>query len=91
MILIIFILRKSAFFNKMQQMQIASKVKKKETEKKTELLQKNKILHNLDRTPDGTLKVREKFLGCCGYLPKGKSIFSPTSPIFSLSVTLFNN
>ena len=40
MILIIFILRKSAFFNKMQQMQIASKVKKKETEKKNRTLAK---------------------------------------------------
>ena len=40
MILIIFILRKSAFFNKMQQIQIASKVKKKKQKKNRTLAKK---------------------------------------------------
>ena len=31
------------------------------------------FLHNLDENSDDTLKVRvQKFLGCRGYLPKGK-------------------
>ena len=61
----------------MQQIQFANQVKKKqktETEKTEHTLKKNqKILHNFDRTPEEILKVRvQKFLGCCGYLPKAK-------------------
>ena len=38
-------------------------------------VKKQKILHNLDRTSEKTLKVRlQKFLGRRGYLPKAKSL-----------------
>ena len=46
------------------------KQKKQDTPKK-----KEKILHNLDRTPEEILKVRiQKFLGCRGYLREAKSL-----------------
>ena len=78
-------------------------LKKTENVNRKNTRKKQKILHNLERTPDEILKVRGKnFLGCCGYLPKGKSLkvhgqmllqersrgSSPTVPILSLSVAL---
>ena len=97
------VLRKSTFFNKIQQIQFANRVKKTENVNRKNTRKKQKILHNLERTPDEILKVRGKnFLGCCGYLPKGKSLkvhgqmllqersrgSSPTVPILSLLVAL---
>ena len=57
----------------MQQIQFDSWVKK--TEKNRTFVEKQKILHSLDRTPGDIWQVRlQKFLGCRGYSPKAKSL-----------------
>ena len=61
----------------MRQEQFANWVKKTENKnrKNRTHVKKQKILHNLDRTPEEILKVRvQKFSGCHGYLSKAKSL-----------------
>ena len=60
----------------------------KQKQKKQDTCGKQKILHNLDRTPEEILKIRvQKFLGCRGYLPKTKSLSkSPLENVFSKEI-----
>ena len=52
----------------MPQIQFAKRIKK------TTHVKKQKIVYNLDKTPQEILKVRvQKLLGHRGYLPKAKS------------------
>ena len=58
-------------------MQFANRVKKTENRnrKNRAHVKKQKILHNLDRTPKEILKLGEqKYPGCRGQLPKAKSL-----------------
>ena len=91
----------------MQQIQFGRPVKKTENRKNRIHVKENRILPNLSRTLEEILKVRvQKFRGYRGSLPevnhnekchwkmllqKKYRDSSPTAPILSLSVAIFND
>ena len=82
MILIRFILRKSAFFNKMQQIQVASKVKKKETEKKQNSCKKTKFCITSTGPLTRLWKWEKSFLDVVGIYLKENQSLAPLPPSF---------